>query len=164
VDNVISAQKKIFGLALSIILKLRLSQVLEKLDHILSVCSTIILGGNEDLAEEDESSSSNSMQSATKVQVHGKELRRRQMKLMDPINRISLEDSVRENLETCAGLHGESFNAAMSRMHPAALAQLKQALNLAVVSSSSSSCRCFGVPEFPIPFLLYHKWEFSRFG
>ena len=35
VDNVSSPQKKIFGLALSIILTLRLPQVLDKLDQIL---------------------------------------------------------------------------------------------------------------------------------
>ena len=35
VDNVSSPQKKTFGLALSIILTLRLPQVLDKLDHIL---------------------------------------------------------------------------------------------------------------------------------
>lgn len=53
-----------------------------------------------------------------------------QMKLSDPINQISLENSLRDNLQTCAALHGDSFNTAMSKMHPAALAQLKQALNI----------------------------------
>lgn len=86
VDNVSSIQRKTYGLALSIILTLRLPQVLNKLDQILryeltmnwvshllsdswmilflrydlkmmliytcSVCTTVILGGNDDLAEE----------------------------------------------------------------------------------------------------------------
>ncbi|KAM5552603.1 hypothetical protein ABKV19_025032 [Rosa sericea] len=52
VDNVSSVQRKTYGLALSIILTLRLPQVLVKLDQILSVCTTVILGGNDDLVEE----------------------------------------------------------------------------------------------------------------
>ncbi|CAA2966782.1 importin-11 isoform X1 [Olea europaea subsp. europaea] len=123
VDNVISTQRKTFGLALSIILTLRLPQVLDKLDQILSV----ILGGSEDLNEE-ESSSDNTYSSSPRVP--SKELRRRQIKFSDPINQVSLENSVRENLQTCATLHGESFNAAISRMHPAAFGQLKQALKM----------------------------------
>lgn len=52
------------------------------------------------------------------------------IKISDPINQLSLEDSVRGNLQTCAALHGDSFNAAISSMHPAAFAQLKQALKM----------------------------------
>ncbi|KAL2509971.1 ARM repeat superfamily protein [Forsythia ovata] len=127
VDNVATTQRKTFGLALSIILTLRLPQVLDKLDQILSVCTSVILGGSEDLTEE-ESSSDNMYSSGP--QVPSKELRRRQIKFSDPINQISLENSVRENLQTCAALHGEPFNAAISRMHPAAFGQLKQALKM----------------------------------
>ncbi|XP_020553660.1 importin-11 isoform X2 [Sesamum indicum] len=126
VDNVISTQKKIFGLALSIILTLRLPQVLDKLDQILSVCTSVILGGSEDLTEEE---SSDNMQSS-KLQVPSKEFRRRQIKFSDPVNQISLENSLRDNLQMCAALHGELFNTAMSKMHPAAFAQLKQALKM----------------------------------
>ncbi|KAL0338164.1 UNVERIFIED_CONTAM: Importin beta-like protein [Sesamum angustifolium] len=108
VDNVISTQKKIFGLALSIILTMRLPQVLDKLDQILS---------------------SDNMQSS-KLQVPSKEFRRRQIKFSDPVNQISLENSLRDNLQMCAALHGELFNTAMSKMHPAAFAQLKQALKM----------------------------------
>ncbi|XP_051113864.1 uncharacterized protein LOC127239659 [Andrographis paniculata] len=126
VDFVISTQRKILGLALSIILTFRLPQVLDKLDQILSACTSIILGGNE---ETDEESSSDNMQSS-RLQVPSKEYRRRQIKLSDPINQISLENSVKDNLQTCSALHGELFNSAISRMHPAALAQLKQALNM----------------------------------
>ncbi|TYI87724.1 hypothetical protein E1A91_D04G155800v1 [Gossypium mustelinum] len=131
VDNVSSHQKKTFGLALSIILTLRLPQVLDKLDQILSVCTSVILGGTDDLSEE--VSSGDTLSSS---RIHGedslpsKELRRRQIKLSDPINQLSLENSVRENLQTCSALHGESFNSAMARMHPAAFTQLKQALKM----------------------------------
>ncbi|KZV49653.1 importin-11 [Dorcoceras hygrometricum] len=127
VDNVIFTQRKTFGLALSIILTLRMPQVLEKLDQILSVCASVILGGSEDLTEEE--SSSDNMQSS-KLQLPSKEVRKRQIKFSDPINQMSLENSVRDNLQTCAALHGELFNTAMSTIHPAAFAQLKQALNM----------------------------------
>uniref|UniRef100_A0A2P2M4B4 Uncharacterized protein MANES_09G106500 n=1 Tax=Rhizophora mucronata TaxID=61149 RepID=A0A2P2M4B4_RHIMU len=53
VDNVSSNQKKAFGLALSMILTLRLPQVIDRLDQILSVCTSVILGGNDDLSEEE---------------------------------------------------------------------------------------------------------------
>ncbi|XP_075491735.1 uncharacterized protein LOC142529916 isoform X1 [Primulina tabacum] len=127
VDNVISYQRKTFGLALSIILTLRMPQVLEKLDQILSACASVILGGSEDLTEEE--SSSDNMQSS-KLQLPNKEVRKRQIKFSDPINQMSLENSVRDNLQTCATLHGELFNTAMSKIHPASFAQLKQALNM----------------------------------
>lgn len=127
VDNVTSFQRKTIGLALSIILTLRLPQVVDKLDQIMSVCTSVILGGSEDLSEEESSSDS---VSSSKPHVPSKELRRRQMKLSDPINQISLENSVRDNLQTCSNLHGESFNAAIGRLHPAVLNQLKQALKM----------------------------------
>ncbi|MED6196256.1 hypothetical protein PIB30_045785 [Stylosanthes scabra] len=124
VDNVSSIQKKTIGLALSIILTLRLPQVIDKLDQILSVCTSVILGGNSDLTEEESSTSHD------EGNIPSKEFRKRQIKFSDRINHISLEDSVKENLQTCAAIHGESFNAAMNSMHPSALAQLKQALKM----------------------------------
>ncbi|KAM7467952.1 hypothetical protein LguiB_015514 [Lonicera macranthoides] len=127
VDNVTSIQRRTFGLALSLILTLRLPQVLDKLDQILSACTSVILGGNEDLTEEESSSDT---LSSSRPQFQSKEFRKRQIKILDPINQLSLEKSVRDNLQTCSALHGESFNTAINRMHPAALAQLKQALNM----------------------------------
>lgn len=131
IDNASSDQKKTFGLALSIILTLRLPQVVDKLDQILSVCTSVILGANDDLTEEE---SSGDNMSSSKFHGEGiipsREYRKRQIKFSDPIKRWSLENSVRENLQTCATLHGESFNSAISRMHPAAFAQLKQALKM----------------------------------
>ncbi|KAL9230690.1 hypothetical protein vseg_006007 [Gypsophila vaccaria] len=123
VDNMTSVQRKTIGLALSIILSLRLPQVLDKLDQILSVCTSVIMGSNDDLSEGE-----------SRPQIEGtvpsKEFKKRQIKSSDPINQLSLENAVRENLQTCASLHGESFNAAIGRMHPAALAQMKQALKI----------------------------------
>ncbi|KAF7825518.1 importin-11 isoform X1 [Senna tora] len=130
VDNVSSIQKKTFGLALSIILTLRLPQVLDKLDQILSICTSVILGGNDDLTEEESSGDMSSNMPSHEGGIPSKEIRKRQIKISDPVNNLSLENSVRENLQTCASIHGESFNAAMSSMHPSAFAQLKQALKM----------------------------------
>lgn len=130
VDNVSSIQRKTYGLALSIILTLRLPQVLNKLDQILSVCTTVILGGNDDLTEESSGDNISSSGSLSKGTILSKEFRRRQLKVSDPINQMSLEASVRENLQTCATLHGESFNKAIGCMHPSAFSQLKQALKM----------------------------------
>ncbi|CAK8541978.1 unnamed protein product [Lathyrus sativus] len=130
VDNVSSIQKKTIGLALSIILTLRLPQVLDKLDQILSVCTSVILGRSDDLTEEESSGDMSSSASPDEGTIPSKEFRKRQIKLSDRINQLSLEDSVRDNLQTCAAIHGESFNATMSSMHPSAFAQLKQALKM----------------------------------
>ncbi|KAH9617250.1 hypothetical protein KSS87_006002 [Heliosperma pusillum] len=131
VDNMTSAQRKTIGLALSIILSLRLPQVLDKLDQILSVCTSVIMGSNDDLSEGE---SSGDIMTSIRPQIEGtipsKEFKKRQIKSSDPINQMSLENAVRENLQTCASLHGETFNAAIGRMHPAALAQMKQALKM----------------------------------
>ncbi|KAJ4970515.1 hypothetical protein NE237_003614 [Protea cynaroides] len=100
VDNVTSIQRKAFGLALSIILTLRLPQVLDKLDQILSVCTTVILGGNEDLNEEESSGDNmSSTGSHGEGAVQSKEFRRRQIKASDPITQLSLQTSVRDNLQ-----------------------------------------------------------------
>ncbi|KAK7339912.1 hypothetical protein VNO77_20599 [Canavalia gladiata] len=130
VDNVTSIQKKTIGLALSIILTLRLPQVLDKLDQILSVCTSVILGRNDDLTEEESSGDMSSSTSPDEGAIPSKEFRKRQIKFSDRINQLCLEDCVRENLQTCAAIHGESFNAAMNSMHPSAFAQLKQALKM----------------------------------
>lgn len=131
VDNVSSLQKKTYGLALSTVLKLRLPQTLEYLDQILSVCTSVILSSNDDVSEEESSGDTiSSSRSQGEDVIPSKELRRRQIKFSDPINQLSLEASVRENLQTCAALYGESFNSAISSMHPSAFAQLKQALKM----------------------------------
>ncbi|KAK8972697.1 hypothetical protein V6N11_012892 [Hibiscus sabdariffa] len=129
VDNVSSSSKKIFGLALAMILTLRLPQVLDKLDRIISVCSGIILGGTDDITNEESSCDDmSSSRSHGESSLSSKEFRRRQIKEADPIRRLSLENTLRCNLQICGAYHGESFNSAIARMKPAAIAQLKQAL------------------------------------
>ncbi|KAL4282538.1 hypothetical protein GQ457_16G023770 [Hibiscus cannabinus] len=129
VDNVSSSSKQIFGLALAMILTLRLPQVLDKLDRIISVCSGIILGGTDDITNEESSGDDmSSSRSHGESSLSSKEFRRRQIKEADPIRRLSLENTLRCNLQICGAYHGESFNSAIARMKPAAIAQLKQAL------------------------------------
>lgn len=131
VDNVSSIQRKMICLALSIILTLRLPQVLDKLDQILSACTSVILGGNDDLNDEESSGDNmSSIKSLGENSVPTKELRRRQIKFSDPINQLSLETSLRDNLQTCAAVHGEPFQSAISKMHPSSFTQLKQALKM----------------------------------
>ncbi|KAK7294729.1 hypothetical protein RJT34_17624 [Clitoria ternatea] len=109
VDNVSSIQKKTIGLALSIILTLRLPQVLDKLDQILSVCTSVILGRNDDLTEEESSGDMSSSTAPDEGTIPSKEFRKRQIKFSDRINQLSLEDSVRENLQTlCIHLHSHN--------------------------------------------------------
>lgn len=93
VDNVSSIQKKTIGLALSIILTLRLPQVLVKLDQILCVCTSVILGRNDDLTEEEPSGDMSSSASPDEGTIPSKEFRKRQIKLSDQINQLSHEDS-----------------------------------------------------------------------
>ncbi|XP_077233045.1 ARM repeat superfamily protein isoform X2 [Tasmannia lanceolata] len=134
IDNVTAIHRKTYALALSIILTLRVTEVLDKLDHILSICTSVLLDGTEEINEEDSSgdtiSSTGSLRDGTAVL--SKELRRRQIRASDPIKHLSLETSLKENLTACAAFHGESsFNAVISRMHPAAFVQLQQALKMA---------------------------------
>ncbi|KAJ4793099.1 Importin-11 [Rhynchospora pubera] len=132
-DNAASLQRKAYGLALAIILTLRVPEVLDKLDDILSVCTSVIIGATKEDQSEDESSgditsySENIGYAATS----SKEFRKRQIKDSDPIKQLSLEDMLRENLKTCSSLHGEAvFNTAISRIHPSAFAQLQRALKM----------------------------------
>ncbi|KAF6170384.1 hypothetical protein GIB67_014314 [Kingdonia uniflora] len=135
VDTAKPIQKKTYGLALAIILTLRVPQVLDILDDILSVCTSVLLSETEEPPEDEfRGDSMNSSGSHCEDTSRTKEFRKRQIQASDPIKRASLETTVRDNLQVCATLHGESsFNAAISRMHPAALSQLQQALKMASV-------------------------------
>ncbi|KAG0500825.1 hypothetical protein HPP92_000897 [Vanilla planifolia] len=136
IDNTTFIQRKTYALALAIILSLRVPEVIDKLDDILSVCTTVILGGKVDESQEDSSGDTTSSSWHNEnIGYHGvpsKELRRRQIKDSDPIKQLSLECMLRDNLHVCAAFLGEScVHAAMSRIHPSAFAQLQQALKMA---------------------------------
>ncbi|XP_020578156.1 importin-11 isoform X2 [Phalaenopsis equestris] len=138
IDNTTFIQRKTYASALSIILTLRVPEIIDKLDEILSVCTTVILGGPEDTSQEDSSAdaTSSSWRNNESLSyyngVPSKELRRRQIKDSDPIKQLSLQSMLRDNLNACAAFLGESsFHEAMSRMHPSAFAQLQLALKMA---------------------------------
>ncbi|KAL5197650.1 hypothetical protein ABZP36_001162 [Zizania latifolia] len=118
VDDANVIQQKEYAMALSVILTLHVAQVIDKLDDILS----------GDITSSSWVSNDNSGYSNTAC----KELIKRQVKDSDPIKQASLEEMLRDNLKACAALHGDvTFSAAISRIHPAAFAQLQQALNIA---------------------------------
>ncbi|GJN33503.1 hypothetical protein PR202_gb22112 [Eleusine coracana subsp. coracana] len=136
VDDANVVQQKEYAMALSVILTLQVPQVIDKLDDILSVCTTVIIGSREIKTEDDTSgditSSSWLGNDNSGYSLSSKELRKRQVRDLDPIKQASLENVLRENLKAFAALHGDAaFNAAISRIHPAAFAQLQQALNTA---------------------------------
>ncbi|KAJ6822914.1 importin-11 isoform X1 [Iris pallida] len=135
-DSATFIQKKTYALALCIILTLRVPEVINKLEDILSVCTTVILGENKEINEEDSSGDTTSSLSSNDSFAYGgvpsKELRRKQIKDSDIVKQLSLENMLRENLKACAALHGEAtFNAALSKIHPSSFAQLQQALRMA---------------------------------
>lgn len=137
VDDANAIQQKEYAMALSIILTLQVPQVIDKLDDILSVCTTVIIGSREVKTEDDTSGDITSSSwigndGSGYSNTSSKELRKRQVKDSDPIKQASLENVLRENLKACAVFHGnEAFNAAIGRIHPSAFAQLQQALNTA---------------------------------
>ncbi|KAK8461170.1 hypothetical protein SEVIR_2G454900v4 [Setaria viridis] len=137
VDDANAIQQKEYAMALSVVLTLHVPQVIDKLDDILSVCTTVIIGSREVKTDDDTSGDITSSSwigndGSGYSNTSSKELRKRQVKDSDPIKQASLENVLRENLKACAALHGDAaFNAAISRIHPSAFAQLQQALNTA---------------------------------
>ncbi|XP_078444953.1 ARM repeat superfamily protein [Wolffia australiana] len=136
IDNVSTTQRKTYALALSISLTLPLPAVLDKLDETLSICTSIMSGGSDETSGDDCSDTTSSsgplIEGFDYSNIPCKELRRRQIRASDPIKQLSLENTLRENIQTCASLHGqEAFNAALNRIHPTVLAQLQRALKLA---------------------------------
>ncbi|KAF3786559.1 Importin-11 [Nymphaea thermarum] len=135
VDNIPFIQRKTCALALAVSLKFRETQILEKLEQIVSVCTSVIVDDDEakdesSFAEADSIGAQNNLDSfGTGSTI---EMRKRQIKESDPIKQLALENILKENLHACAAIHGESnFNSAMGRIHPSVLSQLQQALKMA---------------------------------
>lgn len=124
VDDVSFTRRKAYGLALCILLTLREYQILDRLEQILSVCSSILASdidqdGNNASSEYDKGNPPRDVEQT-------KDFRKRQVESADPVKKISLVNTLRESLKTCAGLHGnEAFNAAMCSLHPKLLGQLQ---------------------------------------
>ncbi|KAH7441944.1 hypothetical protein KP509_03G063300 [Ceratopteris richardii] len=123
-------RKKICVIALCVILTSKEPQVLERLEQILSVCTTLVhqtdesqdgatLGYDYFLPNTHPEDSSR----------ENEEIRKRQMLAADPINTLSVVPLLKEKLQSCSAVHGEAvLNAALSKMHPSLLNQLKQIL------------------------------------
>ncbi|MCO5560314.1 hypothetical protein L7F22_013926 [Adiantum nelumboides] len=123
-------RKKICALALCVLLTTKEPEVLERLEQILSVCTTLVHQTDESSGEgalsydyllptvqHEERSSEN------------EELRWRQILAADPINKLAVVPLLKERLQTCSSVHGEAaLNAALSKMHPSLLNQLQQLL------------------------------------
>lgn len=124
VDDVSFTRRKAYGLALCILLTLKEYQILERLEQILSVCSSILASdieqdGNNASSEYDKGNPTPDFEQT-------KDFRKRQVESADPVKKISFGNTLRESLKTCAELHGnEAFNAAMSSLHPKFLGQLQ---------------------------------------
>ncbi|CAA6661833.1 unnamed protein product [Spirodela intermedia] len=134
IDSVTAVQRKTYALALAIILTLRLPEVMDKLDEILSVCTSVILGGSEEASEEDSSdttSSSGPLSEGFEYNgIPSKELRKRQG--VGPDQAAVVGEHSEGESPSVRALHGqEAFNAAINRIHPSALAQLQRALKMA---------------------------------
>eukprot|EP01018_Ginkgo_biloba_P030923 Gb_25707 [translate_table: standard] len=134
VDNVTSIRRKAYGLALCISLTLRDSQILSKLDQILSVCTGILVSdiqqdGNEASSYECLHLTENREGAVPSDFGEMRDFKKRQFESADPIKNMSLSHILRESLQTCASLHGdEVLNAAMSSLHPTLLGMLQQLL------------------------------------
>lgn len=128
------SKKKICALALCILLTLREPQVLDRLEPVLSVCTSMLHQTEEDqngapLGYDYLPSNMQSEEDASRDSTESEDTRRRRTLTADPINKLSTAALLRENLQICSSLHGEAaFNAALSRLHPSLLRQLQQLL------------------------------------
>ncbi|BBN14841.1 importin-11 [Marchantia polymorpha subsp. ruderalis] len=127
-------KRKVCALALCVLLTLREPQILDRLEQILSVCTSVLHETEEEKNGNPSnysywSSNAHSGEEGSVSSVESEESRKRQVLGADPINSLSLAPLLKEKLQTCAALHGEAaFNTAMSRLHPMLLGQLQQLL------------------------------------
>ncbi|CAK9199162.1 unnamed protein product [Sphagnum jensenii] len=114
-------KRKLCALALCILLALREPQILDRLEQIISICTSVL---HE--TEEDKNGVASGYVTVKTVPICSKE-KSCEVYIADPINKVALAPFLKEKLQTCAALHGEAaFNAAMSRLHPSLLLQLQQ--------------------------------------
>uniref|UniRef100_A0A0E0KCF2 Importin N-terminal domain-containing protein n=1 Tax=Oryza punctata TaxID=4537 RepID=A0A0E0KCF2_ORYPU len=134
VDDANSIEKKAYAMALSVILNANIPGVIEKLGDILRLCTNVIIGGHGRTTSDDSSDdtiSSVPLSDDPEYSNTSKEFKKAQIRELDPIRKASLVDMLRENLKACAALHGDAvFNAAISRIDPLVIAQLRQALEI----------------------------------
>eukprot|EP00898_Chlorokybus_atmophyticus_P004539 jgi/Chlat1/5086/Chrsp33S05017 len=125
-----TAKRKLCALALCVLLPTPDAQILEYLDLLLSACTSVLCE-----VEGDRPNMQNGYDYwVTRVDTdetdanpaESEVARRRQLFNSDPINNLRLGAVLKEKLSACASVHGEAFQAAMSRVDPAILGQLQQ--------------------------------------
>lgn len=128
VDSLTSMLKrKLCALALCILLTVSQPQVLDRLEQILSVCTSVL----HETAEENNASASSydysSVEDGSMGSVESEESRKRQVISADPIVKVPLAPFLKEKLQTCAQVHGNAaFNMTMAKLHPTLLDQLQK--------------------------------------
>lgn len=125
-------RKKICALALCVLLTIKEPQVLERLEQILSVCTTMVHQTDETAdggALGYDYYPSNMREDPSGDSADNEERRKRQILAADPINKLAVVPLLKEKLQACSTLYGDAMlNGALSRLHPALLSQLQQLL------------------------------------
>ncbi|KAJ7540520.1 hypothetical protein O6H91_10G020100 [Diphasiastrum complanatum] len=126
VDSLTTVSKrKVCALALCILLTSTEPRILDRLEQILSVCTSILLETEEEKNGQHFSARVGDERSTGSSE--SEDSRKQQVCNLDPVNRVALAPLLKEKLQTCATVHGETaFNAALSRLHPSLLVQLRQ--------------------------------------
>eukprot|EP00850_Spirogloea_muscicola_P008802 SM000048S16514 [mRNA] locus=s48:162009:170563:+ [translate_table: standard] len=120
------AKRKLSALALCIILSFKDAEILDRLDQILGACMSML---NQSEGDKDGQHVSYDYWPTGCLEDESPEsefARRRQVSAADPVHTLSLKPLLKEKLQECSSVHGESrFREAMSRLHPSLLAQLQ---------------------------------------
>eukprot|EP00850_Spirogloea_muscicola_P012417 SM000080S22932 [mRNA] locus=s80:226582:234777:+ [translate_table: standard] len=120
------AKRKLSALALCIILSFKNTEILDRLDQILGACMSML---NQSEGDKDGQHVSYDYWPTGLLEDESPEsefARRRQVSAADPVHTLSLKPLLKEKLQECSSVHGESrFREAMSRLHPSLLAQLQ---------------------------------------
>eukprot|EP00850_Spirogloea_muscicola_P009002 SM000049S16773 [mRNA] locus=s49:579453:591318:+ [translate_table: standard] len=120
------AKRKLSALALCIILSFKDAEILDRLDQILGACMSML---SQSEGDKDGQHVSYDYWPTGLLEDESPEsefARRRQVSAADPVHTLSLKPLLKEKLQECSSVHGESrFREAMSRLHPSLLAQLQ---------------------------------------
>jgi len=120
-------KRKLCALALCILLTVSQPQVLDRLEQILSVCTSVLHETEEEKNGGASGYDDHTADDGSMGPIESEDSRKRQVTIADPINKVPLALFLKEKLRTCAQLHGDAaFNTTMARLHPSLLGQLQQ--------------------------------------
>eukprot|EP00271_Cylindrocystis_brebissonii_P019770 TRINITY_DN6200_c0_g1_i2.p1 TRINITY_DN6200_c0_g1~~TRINITY_DN6200_c0_g1_i2.p1 ORF type:complete len:451 (-),score=102.92 TRINITY_DN6200_c0_g1_i2:173-1402(-) len=130
------AKRKLSALGLCMVVTLPEPQVLDRLEQIVSAC-TGVLHETEGTSEHSNGSAQGYDYWAAdagdddSTEVSGSEsLRRKHVFSIDPVNTLSVAHLLKQQLQSCAAVHGEAaVKAATEKVHPSVLAQLQRAIS-----------------------------------